>query len=149
MLKKIKAAAALSYIILLSGCAPSSGNRNGNHGSALGNRGVSSSHPPLTPAPTTPAKMDALGQMEVAFEGDYTRDQIKQRLQKAMQLYNVPITEENYSRAGSTLVALRKQNGIREMAILDHMIRSHVRGVNIDFPRAAGLSAAAVKIGDR
>lgn len=93
--------------------------------------------------------MDALGQMEVAFEGSYTRAIIKQRLEKAMQLYKVPITEENYSRAGSTLVALRKQNGIREMAILDHMIRSHVRGVNVDFPSAAGLSSAAIKTGDR
>ena len=149
MLRKIKVVVGLSFVILLYGCGPSAGNRNGNNnGSALGNRG-SSSQPGRTPAPTTPEKMDALGQMEVAFEGDYTRAQIKQRLEKAMQLYKVPITEENYSRAGSTLVALRKQNGTKEMAILDHMIRSHVPGVNVDFPSAAGLSAAAIKIGDR
>ena len=60
----------------------------------------------------------------------------------AMQLYNVPISDENYSRAGSSLVALRKQFGPREMDILSHMIRSHVLGANLSFPDAAGISAA-------
>ena len=85
---------------------------------------------------------DPLSQMEIAFEGNFSRSQIKSRLDRAMHLYKVPITNENYSRAGSTLVALRKQIGPREMDILDHMIRSHVPGVSITFPGAAGLSAA-------
>lgn len=85
---------------------------------------------------------DPLSQMELAFEGDFSRSQIKARLDRAMQLYKLPITSENYSRAGSTLVALRKHIGPREMDILDYMIRSHVAGVNMSFPDAAGLSAA-------
>jgi hypothetical protein len=57
--------------------------------------------------------------------------------------------EENYSRAGSVLVALRKENGTPEIAILDYMIRSHVPGVNVTFPEAAALSSAFLKAGDR
>lgn len=85
---------------------------------------------------------DPLSQMEIAFEGNFSQSQIKARLDRAMQLYNFPITNENYSRAGSSLVALRKQFGPREMDILSHMIRSHVPGANLSFPDAAGVSAA-------
>ncbi|MDK1046416.1 MAG: hypothetical protein QGM45_12135 [Anaerolineales bacterium] len=87
---------------------------------------------------------DPLSQMEVAFKGDFTRAQIKSRLDRALQLYRLPITAENYSRAGSTLVALRKEIGPQEMDILDYMIRSHVPGVRITFPEAAGIAAAAL-----
>ncbi len=92
---------------------------------------------------------DPLEQMEIAFEGNYSKDQIKARLDRAMDLYGVAKTAENYSRAGSVLVALRKEIGPREMDILDHMIRSYVPGVAIDFPKAAGLSAAFLAVGDR
>jgi hypothetical protein len=46
-------------------------------------------------------------------------------------------------------VALRKSNGVQEMAILDYMIRSHVPGVTLTFPEAAALSAVFLKNGDR
>ena len=74
------------------------------------------------------AQMTALQQMELAFEGGYTQQQIKPRLDKALQLYGLPITEENYKRAGSVLVALREHYGTKEMDILDYMIRSYVPG---------------------
>lgn len=99
--------------------------------------------------PSAVAPTDALSQAELAFVGGYTREHIKDRLGTALRLYGLPTTEENYSRAGSALVALRKQNGTPEMEILDHMIRSHVNGVNISFPDAAGISSAFLAAGDR
>lgn len=91
---------------------------------------------------------DPLDQMVIAFDGTYTRIQIKDRLDKAIELYNLPKTKENYSRAGSTLVALRKETGQKEMDILDYMIRSYVQGMNMDFPSAAGLAASFLSAGD-
>ena len=93
--------------------------------------------------------MGALDQAEIAFVGGHSRAQIKERLDEALGLYGLPITEENYSRAGSTLVALRKANGTSEMEILDHMVRSHVSGVKISFPEAAAISSTFLKTGDR
>lgn len=93
--------------------------------------------------------LSALDKMELAFEGRYTKEQIKARMDRAMKLYKLPINEENYERAGSTLVALRKNTGVKEMAILDHMIRSYVPGVKMSFPDAAAFSAIAVQAGDR
>ena len=92
---------------------------------------------------------DPLDQMVIAFSGNYSRTQINERLDKAMELYNLPMTKENYSRAGSALVALRKETGQKEMDILGYMIRSHVSGVNMDFPSAAGLAASFLSAGDR
>lgn len=95
------------------------------------------------------ANMTPLEQAEIAFVGGYSQGQFKTQLDRAFQLYGLPSTPENYSRAASVLVALRKQNGTPEMAILGHMIRSHVPGVNIDFPQAAALSSAFLVAGDR
>jgi len=91
---------------------------------------------------------DPLEQMAIAFKGSYSRAEIKERLDRAIELYNLPSTEENYSRAGSALVALRKETGQKEMDILDYMIRSYVPGVNINFPSAAGLAASFLSSGD-
>lgn len=104
------------------------------------NGGSPRSAQPQQQDPSAPT--DALGQMEIAFVGGHSRASIKARLEKAMTLYGLPINEENYSRAGSALVGLRKDNNIAEMDILNHMIRSHVDGVNMSFADAAGLSAA-------
>ena len=87
-------------------------------------------------------------QMEIAFDGDYSKLQIKERLDEAMELYNLPKTKENYSRAGSVLVALRKEFGPSEMELLSYMIRSHVPGSKIDFSSAAGFAAAFLSAGD-
>ena len=99
--------------------------------------------------PVAASQSEALRTMEIAFEGRHSKAQIKRKLDIALQLYSLPITEENYSRAGSTLVALSNEYGPTEMDILDHMIRSHVPGVNITFPNAAGLSVAFLPVGDR
>ncbi|MCH8872128.1 hypothetical protein IH824_05035 [candidate division KSB1 bacterium] len=88
--------------------------------------------------------ISVLEQMMVVCEVGYTKEQIKRRLDKTMRLYGVAITEENYSRAGSALVALRKETGAKEMAVLDHMIRSHVPGLDFSFPDQAALSATVL-----
>jgi hypothetical protein len=66
-----------------------------------------------------------------------------------LELYGLLITEENYSRAASTLIVLRKQNGTKEMNVLDYMIRSHVEVVNLHFAEAAGLASAFLSAGDK
>lgn len=95
------------------------------------------------------SEMTALQQMEIAFEGGYTVDQIKPVMNQALQTYGLPITEENYGRAASTLIVLRKQYGTKEMDILDYMIRSYVPGVAIQFPGAAAVSAGFLAAGDK
>lgn len=96
-----------------------------------------------------PRTVDALGKMEVAFEGNYTRGQIKPVLDQAMTLYSLPITEENYLRAANVLVVMRQENGVNEMDILSYMIRSHVPGVNLAFSEIAAISAVFLAAGDK
>ena len=95
------------------------------------------------------SNMTALKQMEIAFEGGYTSQQIKPIMDKALKIYGLPINEENYSRAASTLIVLRKEYGTKEMDILDYMIRSYVPGVKIQFPEAAGIASAFLAAGDK
>lgn len=92
--------------------------------------------------------MSAIQQMAIAFDGGYSEEEIKSKITEAMILYNVPITEENYSRAGSTLVALRQQQGIEEMLILDYMINKlYTPSVKLSFSEAAGFSVTILKTG--
>lgn len=91
---------------------------------------------------------DPLDQMEIAFLGGYSRSEIKLRIDEAMTLYGMPITEENYSRAGSVLVTLRQEYGPTEMDILDYMIRSHVPGVDLSFNEAAAFAVVFLAAGD-
>ncbi|MFH1131683.1 MAG: hypothetical protein V1754_10130 [Pseudomonadota bacterium] len=93
-------------------------------------------------------RMTALQQMEISFEGGYTAQQIKPLMDKALQVYGLPINEENYSRAASTLIILRQEFGTKEMDILDYMIRSYVPGETIQFPEAAGIASAFLAAGD-
>jgi hypothetical protein len=93
--------------------------------------------------------MSALEQMSIAFNGGYDLPAIKERMDKTMQLYGLALTEDNYSRAGSVLVSLRKEYNIDEMDILDYMIRSHVNGVNATFPQMAAISVTALVAGDK
>ncbi len=60
---------------------------------------------PNSLAQSSSVPSDPLAQMEIAFEGNYSKAQIKEFMDLAMKLYSLPITNENYSRAGSALVA--------------------------------------------
>lgn len=92
-------------------------------------------------------EMDALKQMEVAFIGNPSEQDIKTKLDQAFTLYKTERSEENYSRAGSVLVSLRKEskNNVTEMEILDYMIRSHAENVNMSFPDAAAIAFTALE----
>jgi hypothetical protein len=92
---------------------------------------------------------NALDQAVLAFVSNPTRTEIKSRLDVALRLYGLQPTEENYGRAASALVTLRKQNGTAEMAILDYMIRSHVDRVNLSFPEGAAIASVFLAAGDR
>ena len=85
---------------------------------------------------------DSLTQMEVIFEGEFRKAQIKAKLDQAMRLFGVPSTEENYSHIAGSLVALRQQNGTREMDLLEYMIRSYRPGMNSGFESAAESASA-------
>ena len=104
---------------------------------------------PNSLAQSSSVPSDPLVQMAIAFEGNYSKAQIKERIDIAMKLYNVPLTNEYYSRAGSALVTLRKEVGPDEMDILSYMIRNYVPGVAIDFPAMAGASASFLAAGDK
>lgn len=82
---------------------------------------------------------DALSMMTTVFEGNYSRAEIKEKIDSALSLYKTEITEENYSRAGSSLVELRKTNGVEEMKILNCMITGYTPNVSITFPQMAAL----------
>lgn len=67
--------------------------------------------------PETPE--GALAEMEAAFNGHPRQSEIQQALDAAFAATDTDATEENYSRAGSVLVALRQEHGIDEMEILE------------------------------
>lgn len=94
--------------------------------------------------------MTAMNQMAFVFEGNHTEEAINRRIDRAMEAYgSIPRTEENYSRAASALIALRKLNGTSEVDILDHMLHSVATGVDIPFAKMAGISSLAVLAGDK
>ena len=88
--------------------------------------------------------LSALEQMVVAFEGKHLASEIRPLLDKAMRTYNTPITEENYSRAGSALVGLRKEFGVAEMDVLKCMASADVGTYGVNFPDAAALCTAVL-----
>lgn len=90
---------------------------------------------------------DPVAQMEAAFDGTPRQSQIKTQLDRALKLYKLPATDENYSRAGSSLVALRKKTGVPEMAILREAVNLHQPGVALKLPDAFGLAAAGLAAG--
>ena len=90
--------------------------------------------------------MDAIEQMEIAFIGGHSQAEIKAKIDRAMDLYDLAKTSENYSRAGSVLVALRKEYGPSEMAILDEMILLGSAEANLSFPDAAALAVVGLAV---
>lgn len=88
-----------------------------------------------------------LEQSEAVFKGGYSEEEIKRVLDRTMNLYGLSITEGNYDRATSVLVALRQEFGVREMDTLDYMIRSHVPGINLQFHEAASIAVFMLSTG--
>lgn len=100
--------------------------------------------PPAARPPTDP-----LDQMTAVFAGSYARAEIQNLLDEVLRLYGEPVNDDSRSRAGSMLVALRREYGFPEMQILDYMRRSYVPGVNMSLAGMAALSVAALAAGDR
>ncbi len=96
--------------------------------------------------------MDSLDRMELAFIGDYQRKEIKVSMDRVMKLLSVQINDENYSRAGSVLIVLRKSHGVSEMEVLTCMRQSFkhagniLHGGNTRFPDLAALCAVTVSL---
>lgn len=85
---------------------------------------------------------DALDKMETVFEGDYSRSVIKRHMDKAMRLYDLPITERYYEKAGSVLVTLSNENErVTEMEILVCIIEAHTPGIEMKYHEMAALCA--------
>jgi hypothetical protein len=99
-----------------------------------------------TPFDTSPLEvpLSALDKMAIAFEGRHGRAEIKERLDAALRLYGEQPSEDTYSRAGSALVALRKQNGVSEMETLRWMIKA--RYPRVTFPQAAAWASVEARL---
>lgn len=79
--------------------------------------------------------------IKVAFVGGYKEEEIKTRMDKVMELYDTPRSIENYNRAASVLVEMRRLNGFSEMEILEYMKNIHSAETVLDFGSAAAFSA--------
>lgn len=103
-----------------------------------------STKPEIKPLPDNSANIKDLAKtfavIEMAFSGPYTALQIKEKMDSAMRLYNVPLTIENYNRCSSSLISMRKFGGFSEMQILDYMVRMHSQESILDFPTAAATA---------
>jgi hypothetical protein len=62
---------------------------------------------------------DPVDQMLISFNGSPSKQQLKEALDNAFAATDTAATNDNYSRAGSVLVAYREKHGIDEMKILD------------------------------
>ncbi|HYR86446.1 MAG TPA: hypothetical protein VE422_20330 [Terriglobia bacterium] len=82
---------------------------------------------------------DPFAQMSLSFEGNPPAAEIQARMDKVLPLYGLEINNENRTRAGQTLVALRKQYGASEIGVLDNMITTPPSG---KFEEAADRIAA-------
>lgn len=112
--------------------------------------GCSSGDPDADDEPTVDAEgeddANALDDMAATFDGAPSRTEIQALLDEVMVLYDTPRTEENYSRAGSTLVALSADLGVSEMNILEQMRTLYTPDAALTFPEAAALAATELSI---
>lgn len=102
--------------------------------------------PKDTPTPKIETIADVLKKMQVVFVGDYRVEEIKGKVAASMAMYQLPETPENYTRVADVLVALRKSQGPREMAILDEMMRNYTPAVNLKFQDAAAFAVTSLVV---
>lgn len=84
---------------------------------------------------------DPFAQMEIAFEGSPRQATIRSAMDAAFDAVGTPEGAREYDRAGSVLVAFRKEYGISEMDILEcipHRANSP-RAPKKDFPNVAAV----------
>jgi hypothetical protein len=85
-----------------------------------------------------------LDKMVVAYKGNHSRSTIQARMDEVMTMYGLSISEEEYTRAGSVLVSLRKKFGPHEMEILTCMKAAHNSNVKSSFPEMAAVCVASL-----
>lgn len=92
---------------------------------------------------------DPLEQMSVAFQGSPSIEEIQRSMDNAFAATDTETTAENYSRAGSTLVSLRKEYGIEEMDILECIPtrQTDPRIATHDFPSVAAVCVTDIASG--
>ena len=83
---------------------------------------------------------DPLAQMSLEFDGNPSKEEISEALDKVLAMYALEANDGNRSSAGRTLVALRKEHGHSEMDILKKMADTPADGKFED--AAAKISAA-------
>ncbi len=88
--------------------------------------------------------MSALELMAVAFDGDYSAEEIREPLFLAMQCFGLTDTERNRERAGDVLVTVSNEHEVAEMEILEEMLAICATGTNFSFPDAASWAAVAL-----
>ena len=93
--------------------------------------------------------MHPLDRMTSTFVGNHTRNSVKSRVEKAMFMYGLELTEENYQEVERVLTRLRKESGAGEMEILSFMIQAFDAGEHIGFKEMATLSAKTIAKDDR
>lgn len=92
------------------------------------------------------AELDPLEQASIAFLASPSSSDVKRAMDAALSATGELATAENYSRAGSTLVALRRENGSDEMRVLE-CIPAHARDPRlpgVSFSNAAALCSLIV-----
>src|SRR6266567_3847305 len=60
---------------------------------------------------------DPVAQMSFEFDGNPSKEDIREKVDKALAMYHLEANDQNRSSAGRTLVALRKEHGHSEMSI--------------------------------
>lgn len=92
--------------------------------------------------------LTTLEKIYLVFDGDYSDREIKESLTKAMTLYGMPISDENYGKAANVLFSLSEKYDIDEMIILDYMINDlYFSGITLDYAGAAAISVTVMKTG--
>jgi len=89
-----------------------------------------------------------LEMMQVVFVGNHPASAIERQVRRAARAYNLSETEQNFSRMGSALVAVRESSGVTEMELLrcaaamgEEVLGT---GIRLDFPSAVGMCAASL-----
>ena len=86
--------------------------------------------------------------MHVAFVGRHSASEIEAQLRRAAVAFDLPASDQSFSRMGSALVVLRKESRVPEMELLRcaRAMGEEVKGTNVDldFPAAAGMCAATL-----
>jgi exopolysaccharide biosynthesis predicted pyruvyltransferase EpsI len=88
--------------------------------------------------------------MSISFAGSPSRNEIQRKVDAAFAATDTPITEENFTRAGSVLIAFRKEHGLNEMQILDCIPRraADPRVPSLSFPNVAAVCVSDMAAGN-